>query len=724
MSLRDLGSHLPHAALLAAIPLGLLALPLLGLRSLVPFDVPPTDAVLWDAVQQDTPWKIEAQRAFAAGRLPLYQHGALCGSPLLANDQVAALYPGNAAYLLTDAVRALGPTLALHLVLASLGAYALLLRLGGTREGGVVAGASLALSSAVLSFLPHPQMTAAMALAPWVLWASRGAATAQASALASRVALLAAIVGLSVLSGHLQYTALTLLAAGALLALPGRRLAPILGMGLGLAMGAVQLLPTLEYAGSAARKPLGREDGLLGAYEHSLPLRHLPVLAWPEAFGNPDLGPHRGSVNFRMYGLSIGFVPLALLLGRPRGKAASLLAALALLALLLALGTPLYGLLHALPGWSSLKPARCLALFTLAASTASGLALPHATARRGAAGMALLVAAAAAALPATPAEVRDVQVASLLRVGSAAVLLLFLLARAPSPGRDRAVALLAVVELLLFARPFVRTHPLVEAYPQSAQVRELRQLGERFSAARFDLLLPNTALALGLEDARGTDSFIPGRYHELVKRLDPASDDMVRVLLRRGLELPAHGLLAPVVVGAPAAQAAALGLQAVGAADLRLHRDPRAPGAAFFPEEVRAVGDAAAARELVLGPSFAPGREAVVEGPERGHEGGAEARVGALVKSANRISLDVDVRAPALLVVLSGYQPGFRAVGLLGEHPVAPADSAFLGVWLPAGETHLELRYEPASFRLGLFASGLAGTLTLALFLGSWRRRA
>jgi uncharacterized membrane protein YfhO len=78
-----------------------------------------------------------------------------------------------------------------------------------------------------------------------------------------------------------------------------------------------------------------------------------------------------------------------------------------------------------------------------------------------------------------------------------------------------------------------------------------------------------------------------------------------------------------------------------------------------------------------------------------------------------------------LLVVSEGYAPGWRARirsarGAERQLPVLRANVAFLGVPLTGGGDGdaVELRYEPASFRVGLFLCAAAFAALAAVAFG------
>src|SRR5262249_4791727 len=77
----------------------------------------------------------------------------------------------------------------------------------------------------------------------------------------------------------------------------------------------------------------------------------------------------------------------------------------------------------------------------------------------------------------------------------------------------------------------------------------------------------------------------------------------------------------------------------------------------------------------------------------------------------------------AWALVTEGVAPGWHAYvvggdGGEGEVPPLRGDFAFRAVPLPAGEHRVRFRYEPFTFRVGLFLAGL-GLMALAAWLGA-----
>jgi hypothetical protein len=89
-------------------------------------------------------------------------------------------------------------------------------------------------------------------------------------------------------------------------------------------------------------------------------------------------------------------------------------------------------------------------------------------------------------------------------------------------------------------------------------------------------------------------------------------------------------------------------------------------------------------------------------------------------QSAGRASLRGDFPGPGYVVFNETYAPGWRAWVDGNPTPILRSYGLFMGVAVPGGAgRQVDFRYEPASFRLGLFIS----LLTLALIVGGTLRR-
>jgi Bacterial membrane protein YfhO len=155
---------------------------------------------------------------------------------------------------------------------------------------------------------------------------------------------------------------------------------------------------------------------------------------------------------------------------------------------------------------------------------------------------------------------------------------------------------------------------------------------------------------------------------------------------------------------------------------------PRLPGA-FVIGKVRPVDGDEALNLAIAGTGFDPRRSVLVEQTcdicRSMTAGGFAGRVTRVHRSDNSITLDVEARRPAMLVVSESWFPGWSAVVDQASAGVVRADAVALGVPLPAGRHHVELTYHPPGFTLGAAISGGAvlSIIAAAALLRERRRR-
>jgi hypothetical protein len=146
-------------------------------------------------------------------------------------------------------------------------------------------------------------------------------------------------------------------------------------------------------------------------------------------------------------------------------------------------------------------------------------------------------------------------------------------------------------------------------------------------------------------------------------------------------------------------------------------------GRAWVVGEAEVVADHQAALDAVMRDDFEPYRSVVLEGSTPACSASGVERddqVEWLADTPTRARLRVRASAPGYLVLSQAHYPGWiaRVGGARAE--VFKADYAFCAVAIPAGESEVELAYEPVSLRLGA-ALSLAGALALAALVAVHR---
>ncbi len=340
------------------------------------------------------PYWAEATRAVRAGRLPLWNPYLFMGSPFLANSQVGFFYPLNwVLWLFFPAHQSVHLTIVLHLCLAALGGYLwgrTSLRLG--RVGAWVVGATFALGGYLGAQVEHVNQLQGLAWLPLMLMLYDKSTSLQvcksASLRVGKVALvgLAIVVGLVFLAGHTQTAfisllGLTIYGLGPALwrGLRWREWGPLArrtvilaaATGLGVALAAVQLIPTWELARFSVRAeglpfnerlsfsltPFYLARALLPGFADYVPPEHIEHVAY-----------------VGIAGLILAATAMRDLKSQIVNRQSSIL--LAFLGLFLSLGlyNPLYLLLaRFVPGFAHFRvPARWLMLYALGMAALAG----------------------------------------------------------------------------------------------------------------------------------------------------------------------------------------------------------------------------------------------------------------------------------------------------------------------------------------------------------------
>ncbi|MBI3914833.1 MAG: YfhO family protein [Chloroflexi bacterium] len=337
-----------------------------------------------DMVYLMFPFRAELARALAEGHLPLWTPGIEAGFPLLAEGQVAALYPLNLLlYRFLPALTALSLGVLIHLAWGAIGMYALARALGLRVTSAWLAGFVFAFNGFLIGHIPHAAILSVSAWLPWLMVLqfqfTRALDPFRRDA-ACWFALLAAGLACSILGGSPQMALINLIGVtcwaifGAVVwtdAGKSRRakssvriaLFNLAAIGLGVAIAAVQLLPTGELIQHSLR--VGLADKSFFLFD-SLSLANLTQLLAPfSEWTELDLLSLERRVYLGIAPLVLGF--LAPLLRRDAHTWAFFLFGLLGLGLALGGNNPLYPLLFKVPVLNLFRfPARYLLLFTFA----------------------------------------------------------------------------------------------------------------------------------------------------------------------------------------------------------------------------------------------------------------------------------------------------------------------------------------------------------------------
>jgi hypothetical protein len=268
------------------------------------------------------------------------------------------------------------------------------------------------------------------------------------------------------------------------------------------------------------------------------------------------------------------------------------------------------------------------------------------------------------------------------------------------------------------------------------------------------LLPPNGVLALGFTDPQGYDSLFVGRYKafaNLVQGADTAPPENGNMLFLSNLTSPLFSLLAADRVVTridQQPQPPAHWPLLYENAGLRIHHCPEALPRAFVAAAWRPVPDERLPEELLrLAAAGGLRRTAVVsegdgapafrsENAGRKRDGTEHPdaqkneRPGVTDLGPNEVRVTVgeainERSGQGMLVLLDNYYPGWRVTdAVTGRRlPMHRVNMTFRGVPLPDTSREVRFRYEPASFRLGLYLALLAAMVLAAATVQGVGRR-
>ncbi|HYN86321.1 MAG TPA: YfhO family protein [Pyrinomonadaceae bacterium] len=445
-----------------------------------------------DGVVFNVPLRVAAARVVAGGSLPLWNPYVFAGLPLLGAAQGGLLFPLNWFFLLLPAHAASNLMMLATYALAGVGAYLYARRSGSNISGALLTGFVWQACGFMVAQIGHTNVVQTAAMLPWVLWAVEACA---ADASRRRGVVLAALVAAQVFAGHSQTNAYALVIAAAYALVlaytaatrEGRRsaLRALAFIFAGLALAAVQILPTLELLRASLRADASYE--FFSSF--SMPPRFALTLVAPYVLGGGDgtlfRAPYTDVAFYAEYIGYVGLAPLALAFVAPltrRDARTRFWAAVAVVAFALALGRflpfDLYAAVYRVPVLNLFRvPARHLMEFDFALAVLAGRALTQLASAREARG-------AAARLRGSTTAVVAVVSASLMLMTVAAVTV-----GRPADfrlGRLGPVSVLRAPELFM---PVVLAVVSAWAVLRYARTRKRRATALLFVVVVFDLCL-------------------------------------------------------------------------------------------------------------------------------------------------------------------------------------------------------------------------------------------
>ncbi len=684
-------------------------------------DRPAWNPLHYDSVGQFHCWAEFSSRVLRSGRLPLWNPYQMCGTPFVGNSQSAIYYPLNVLRPLLGPARAAGWLAAIHLLIAAALTFAFLRRIGTSHHGALVGSITYAVSTWQIAWLHLPTFAAASCWLPGILLALR---LVRDSGGPAPVVLLACLVAMSLLAGHLQITLYVIACAAFYCICLAARLRSFRASGLflvrasvaivfGLLLASPQILPAVELSGRSHRLGKPTPEGYAAYVAYAVHPAALATLAHPDVFGNPSspeapyLGFSRGGMyfNYAEGAMYVGILPLLLAamgLSRLRSEA-GFPAFVAAVALLVAVGTPLAMVLYyGVPGFSqSGSPGRILVLWSFAMAWLAGIGTDelcheqpsprNVVAAVGGVGLGLtatlIYADSAARAAAGEMGLQWPDLGRQLALGALAIAC-FILPATRHRLRTVVPSLLAIVtacDLLAHGATYNATSRPDQELKVTDTIQRLQTtLGhDRFTPLNANwsfmgptaTLPPNFGSMFGIRDIQGYDSLMPGQYKRWLRDMtgaDPSPPEVGNMLFLRNANrnvLDACGVRVILSLSP---------LEGIGNGALT------SDGVWMY------TRDATAGRAEARDPS---GRHIAVRW---------------LDDTANTVRLEVPMPHGGTLRLADQRWPGWACVVDGHEVPIGSADGVFRSVTGAPGSRVFEFRYEPVTTRLGHYLMALA----------------
>ena len=347
-----------------------------------------------DFIFQFYPWKnFIYDHVWQKGSLPFWNPYLFSGTPFIANIQASMFYPAGFLYYVLPPDLAYGLSTMLHCILGSIFMYMFMRTLKLSQTSSLISALIFSFNGYFMGHLYAGHLSFVQSYI-WIpllfhLLYRFTERTDLKYAVAAGL-----VLGVQALGGFPQITFYTLLGSflfglyqGSIL-LKTRAFRDAVGLAMGFAillcvgfgLSAVQMLPTLEFAGHSTRA--GGISYAFATYD-SLHPKDLLAFIIPDIFGNPIDGTYWPSKEIWHFWESCGYVgvfPLLLLFittkSSPFRPLRTFFLVLIAISLLLALGkyNPLYPIIYKLPGFDRFRiPAQIIFLYIFSVAVASGM---------------------------------------------------------------------------------------------------------------------------------------------------------------------------------------------------------------------------------------------------------------------------------------------------------------------------------------------------------------
>jgi hypothetical protein len=689
-----------------------------------------------------------AQVWHRSGVVPLWRRAGMISSPIIGNPSMLLAYPVYWVVLFLPIGWAISVFFALHLLWAGLGTYGFARRALRLSPGAaLMAALAFALSPKLLAHIGggHMDIAAALAWAPWLLWAVTViahqptwlAVMAAAAALAAQalthlptawlIVLVAVFWGLSErLSDRSPGKAHRWLQTG---------LATLGALALAIGLSAAQILPMLELLPFSTRGTMTLSEAGQGA----LPAPLLVGLVFPTALAFPE------------WVVYVGTVPLALAPASWQGRASArgwgFFATLVVVGTLLALepAQPMYSLLsQIIPGMRWIRiPARTMFMVQLGWALLAGMGWEALVKQKGTfrlvawwAALPLLMTIGAAWTYLFPGSVSIPPGSAIIALIVAVVLVVQARSQRCRPQASAILAAMIALEALMLAPQFMTSISTTILGQATPEVQFLASQDGEFRSYSPRVLIPLVqAVPHKIETVDGSDPFQLDYYVQWVNTASGCNLNgySVSVPACAGNEVDREAYLRAqpdktlLGIGNVRFVVADHGLKQWSPAiwqsgPTRIYENPAALPRAFVVPSVVVEADDPTALSLLQ--THGPTTVATIPFSRESVPPTGDAYHVAQVTYQSPNQITVEAEGPGWLVVSQVWAPGWQAKVDGAPSTVYRTNVTFCGLALPDGSHSISFTYAPTGWVLGRWISlGAVASAAIATGMAIWQQR-
>ena len=716
---------------------------------------PVKNPLITDPVLQTYSWRKIAIENLKEGELPLWNPYSFSGQPLFANLQSSPFQLFNVFFLIFPFKIAWGLQIILPFAFGAFFMSLFMKSLNLSDEAVIFGSIILPFSGFFVVWGEWGTVVASAIWLPLILYA---VVHLFKNLNPFYFLLLVLAVSQSIFAGHIQTSIYVVLASILfifLIFLKSKKIAPIVtcsfGVALGIAISAIQIMPTLEFVKLSARSL--DQSYFQGRQDWFLPFKNLIQLFAPDFFGNPATYNYWGIWNYGEFVSFVGVVALIFaILGvfKQRNKITFFILLL-ILSLFLALENPLSKLPYTLniPFISSMQPSRIifLVIFSLSVISAFGFEAFLKSKEKNkfilmpAIIMALIFILAILQFFSvnifgliTDESAKKIALRNLIIPALVTLILLITFSlkilKFPKIIIILAIFTVTIFELFRFTNKFLPFAKIELIFPETRTTTFLANQQRPFRVLATDRRIfgGNSLSAYGVETVQGYDPLFLKDYSRLVsswnenKKVDAGNFN--RIITPQNYQSPISNLLNVKYV-ASFDDISEKGFKKIyQEGETKIFVNENAFNRVFFVDEIIKVTDKDEELEKMFEESTNLENVAFsseINFPKKESKNDGTFRFESY--SDQELALKVNVLEEAPLVISNVYYPGWKAYISGIEVPIYRVDYLLQAIIVPKGESLIKFKFSPQSFYNGLYISLMTSLLAILVSLILWRKR-